>query len=117
MDRTVEEGWTSCEVESTPGIFVSKTSFADVVRNFPAQDCFLLAEEGAPVADVDLGERPVFFLGDNQDIPSEERAFLLDYGARLLSLGGRSYTSSHCIAVLNYLMDRRQAFGGENERT
>jgi tRNA (pseudouridine54-N1)-methyltransferase len=95
------------EVQSTPGIFVGRRSFKEVVQTVQSGEMYLLNEEGAPVTDVAFGDSPVFFLGDNRDLSAEECAVLRSHGARPLSLGSRSYVASHCIAVLNYLVDVR----------
>ena len=94
------------EVESTPGIFVSRTHFGQLLKEYRDRDLYMLDEKGEPFEHVRMGEKPFFFLGDNMDLEEEEKELLEEYGATPISLGSSSYLSSHCITVLNWLMDR-----------
>ena len=93
-------------VESTPGIFVERMHFEALLWRYKERELYMLDENGIPFEQVRIGEKPFFFLGDNMDLEKEEKELLEEYGATSISLGSASYLSSHCITVLNWLMDR-----------
>ena len=90
------------EVEGTR---VSKKSFQDIVKETDSK-VFVLHENGTPVSDVDLGENPMFVMGDQIGLPSKEEKFVLRYGEKI-SLGKNVYLVSNCISVLNWICDER----------
>ncbi len=95
-------------METSPGIFACRKSFKEVVGENANNDFYLLDEEGMPISEVEFGEKPFFFLGDNNDLTHEENEFLMKQGAKTVSLGGKSYLSSHCIATVNWWLDRKK---------
>jgi len=92
--------------ETSPGIFVYRRSFKEVVEENEDKKFYLLDERGEPIDNIKFEGTPFFFLGDNRDLTDEEKKFLVDKGARKISLGSISYLSSHCIAVVNWWLDR-----------
>lgn len=95
----------SKEIESTPGIFVSRKSFQELLEENKDKNFYLLDENGKDVGKLKI-KNPFFILGDNMDLLPEEKELLARYDAIPVSLGKISYLSSHCIAILNWLMDR-----------
>ncbi len=85
---------------------MSRTHFGQLLKEYRDRDLYMLDEEGEPFEHVRMGEKPFFFLGDNMDLEEEEKELLEEYGATPISLGSTPYLSSHCITVLNWLMDR-----------
>ncbi|MEA2053762.1 MAG: tRNA (pseudouridine(54)-N(1))-methyltransferase TrmY [Candidatus Thermoplasmatota archaeon] len=94
--------------ETTPGIFASRKSFEEVVEENKDKEFYLLDKDGIKIKDVKFEGNPFFFLGDNHDLTEEEKQFLIGKGAKSISLGKVSYLSSHCIAILNWWLDRIQ---------
>jgi len=94
------------EVESTPGIFVGRKSFKELVEENRDKTFYLLDEKGEDIGNVKIEGEPFFFLGDHMDMEEEEKELLYRYGAKAISLGEKSYLSSHCIAIINWWMDR-----------
>ncbi len=97
----------SKEIESTPGIFVSKKSFEKLLEENENKNFYLLDENGKDIKNVEI-KNPFFFLGDNVDLSENEKNLLYKYGAKAISLGKTSYLSSHCITILNWWMDRNE---------
>lgn len=97
------------EIESTPGIFVSKKSFVELLEENRDKNFYLLDEEGEEIENVEIGKEPFFLIGDNMDFEEREKEIIYEYGAKAISLGKKSYLSSHCITILNWLMDRARA--------
>jgi len=93
--------------ETSPGIFAYRRSFKEVVEENEDKKFYLLDEKGEPIDEVKFEGTPFFFLGDNRDLTDEEKKFLVERGARTISLGSISYLSSHCIAVVNWWLDRK----------
>lgn len=94
--------------ETSPGIFAYSKSFDDVVKENSDKEFYLLDECGMPIDKMDFKGTPFFFLGDNMDLTDGEKKFLVEKGARKVSLGNTSYLSSHCIAVINWWLDREE---------
>ncbi len=101
LERMVDDR----EIESTPGVFVSKKSFFELLEENKDKDFYLLAEEGKHIKEVEISKKPFFFLGDYKDLEESEKNLLYEYGAIPISLGKKSYLSSHCIAIINWILD------------
>jgi tRNA (pseudouridine54-N1)-methyltransferase len=92
------------EVESTPGIYISKRSFADVIGGL--ENIVYLHEDGEDIRGAGLTGEETFVLSDHQNLTPEEEALLQERGARKISLGERLYHADHCIVVVNWVLDR-----------
>jgi tRNA (pseudouridine54-N1)-methyltransferase len=91
------------EVEGTK---ISKKSFQDIIKETESK-IYVLHEKGTPVSDVELGENPMFVMGDQIGLPSKEEKFALRHGEKI-SLGKNVYLVSNCISVLNWVCDERE---------
>jgi tRNA (pseudouridine54-N1)-methyltransferase len=91
-----------------PGITVQKVSFEALLRE-KANDSriFVLEESGRDVEAVEIGEHPVFVLGDHIGLPKTVEGYALRYGEKI-SLGKQPYLAASCITILNFIMDRRK---------
>lgn len=91
-----------------PGITVQKMSFEALLRE-KANDSriFVLEESGKDVEAVEIGEHPVFVLGDHIGLPKTVEGYALRFGEKI-SLGKQPYLAASCIATLNFIMDRRK---------
>ena len=110
--RTDQETWKEIfkkvlSRKSHPGIGVNKTSF-EVLLKAKANESpiYVLEEGGKDIFEVDIGENPVFVLGDHIGLPKKVEGFALRYGEKV-SLGKQPYLAASCITVLNYLLDRK----------
>jgi tRNA (pseudouridine54-N1)-methyltransferase len=90
-----------------PGIRTRKNSLQHLVKE--KNNIFVLEESGQSIRTVDLGENPVFVLGDQVGLPRKDEEFVLRYGKKV-SLGGRTYLASACICIINYILDLRERF-------
>jgi tRNA (pseudouridine54-N1)-methyltransferase len=93
------------EEECTPGVYISKRSFADVAGGL--ENLIYLHEEGEDIRDVTLTGDETFVLSDHQNLTPEEEEVLAGRGARKVSLGKKLYHADHCIVMVNYELDRR----------
>jgi tRNA (pseudouridine54-N1)-methyltransferase len=93
---------------SHPGITAQKVSFEALLREKANESrIFVLEESGKDVEAVEMGERPVFVLGDHIGLPKTVEGYALRYGEKI-SLGKQPYLAASCITVLNFMMDRRK---------
>ena len=96
------------EVEASPGIFVSKCDIDDVISKLHKRGLtlYLLDESGVDVSEVHLKEDSVFILGDHLGFSERDLELIEKYNPIKISLGKLKYTTSHCIVIMNYLLDR-----------
>ena len=105
--KPVEKGQ---EVKSSPGVYVTRMSFQDVLEKLSEKGKLVyLKEDGTDCRDYEFPENPVFVLGDNHDPTPEEEEALLSYEPDKICLGPLSLHADHCMIVVHNEMDRRQA--------
>ncbi len=110
--RTDVETWTSIlkktlNRKAHPGITTDKMSFEELLKAKAGETkIYVLEEHGRNVEEVEISANPVFVLGDHVGLPIKAEAFALRYGEKI-SLGKTPYLAASCIAILNYLLDRR----------
>jgi len=112
--RTDQQTWTQIlkkvlSRKHHPGISVSKTSFEALIR-IKAQTApiYVLEEGGKDINQIQLGQNPVFVLGDHVGLPKKVENFALRFGQKV-SLGKQPYLAATCITILNYILDRKQS--------
>ena len=93
------------EAEATPGVYISKRSFADVINGM--DNLVYLHEDGEDIRSVELTGNETFVLSDHQNLTPEEEAVLEAKGAKKVSLGKKLYHADHCIVMVNWETDRR----------
>lgn len=86
------------EGKTFPGISLHGIGFEDVMKEFVGRKKYALDINGKKVADIKLSKDAVFVLGDNIGLTK-------DVDADKISLGPKSYLTSHCIAILNVRLD------------
>ena len=96
----------SHEQMSTPGIYISKRGFEDVLKSLAAiSKIVYLREDGETFnPPPDSGDH-TFVLGDDKDLTEEEEAAVLELEPDIISLGTLSYHSDHCILLVNNILD------------
>jgi tRNA (pseudouridine54-N1)-methyltransferase len=105
IQKSLERMQDGREIESTPGVFVSKKDFKSILEDNRDKDIYFLEETGEHIKTIKISDTPFFVLGDNKDLQDSEKNILHTYGAQPVSIGLQPYLSSHCITVLNWLMD------------
>ncbi|CAJ37433.1 tRNA (pseudouridine(54)-N(1))-methyltransferase TrmY [Methanocella arvoryzae] len=93
------------EAEATPGVYISKRSFADLINGM--DNLVYLHEDGEDIRSVELTGNETFVLSDHQNLTPEEEAVLEAKGAKKVSLGKKLYHADHCIVMVNWETDRR----------
>ena len=97
------------EVRSSPGVFVTKMSFNDVIDRMSEKGDFVyLKEDGVDCREYDFPENPVFVLGDNRDLTEEEEEYLLAHSPDRIRIGPHSLHADHCMIIVQNEVDRRE---------
>ncbi len=92
-----------------PGISKDKTSFEALLKSKAAagnRSIYVLEEGGKYLKDVEIGENPLFVLGDHVGMPKKTEAFALRFGEKI-SLGKTPYLAASCITIINYTLDQK----------
>ncbi len=117
------------EIKSTPGIYVSKKNFEDVLK-----ECILcntrfnvksstdtlsvaeyincqiiyLKEDGVDIRETKLSDNMSFVLGDEKDLTGDEEKILEKCNVKTVSVGPVSLHASHCIVLVQNELDRKE---------
>ncbi|MDR1404251.1 MAG: tRNA (pseudouridine(54)-N(1))-methyltransferase TrmY [Candidatus Methanoplasma sp.] len=95
------------ETKSSPGVYVSKMSFGDVVSLLSKKgNIVYLKEDGTDIRECAVPQDPVFIISDNTDLTAEEEELLHSYSGNTVSLGPHSLHADHCIILVHNEMDR-----------
>ena len=96
------------EVQSTPGIFVSRRSLSDVIDMFLDESVvpIVLHEEGVSAEAYSFPDRPAFILSDHKEFTETDQVLLADFPR--ISLGAKALHTSHAITITHYLLDQRE---------
>jgi tRNA (pseudouridine54-N1)-methyltransferase len=106
IKKALEKGAPeSGEEESTPGVYISKRSFANVIEGM--DNIVYLHENGEDIRKVSLTGSEVYVLSDHENLTPEEEAILEKKGAKKVSLGQKLYHADHCIVMVNHEIDLR----------
>lgn len=98
------------EVKSSPGVYVTRMSFDDVMDDLSRKGEFVyLKEDGVDCREFELPENPIFVLGDNRDLTEEEEAKLLSFEPDKINIGPVSLHADHCMIIVHNEVDRRSA--------
>ena len=98
------------EVISSPGVFVSRKSFEQLMEELSGECRFVyLRENGEDVREYEFPENPCYILGDDRDPTEEEEAIMAKYPYDTICLGPVSLHANHCMIIVHNEMDRRKA--------
>ncbi len=88
-----------------PGVYVSNLRFEDIIRRTIKNSAlYYLHEEGKPIERINFKGNVAFVLGDHEGLAREDEAFLEGI-AEKVSVGKKSYLTSHVIAYVNIFLD------------
>ena len=101
MVKNINPEWK----KSTPGIFVARLDFPELLKQLEGKRIVYLKEEGSNLSDAGLSQDDVFVLGGKEDISADEEELVSKWPDTLkISLGPKSLHADHCItATLNQL--------------
>jgi len=96
------------EIRSSPGVYNTRMSFADVLERLSKVGSFVyLKEDGTDCREYQFPENPVFVLGDNRDLTEEEEELLISYSPDRICIGPHSLHADHCMIIVHNEADRR----------
>lgn len=95
--------------EIFPGFWIEKKGFLELVNELAEQgrNIYVLDAKGKDIRKTELGENPIFILGDHRGLPDKELRRLKKL-LRPVSIGKQTYFASQTIAVVNNELDRRE---------
>ncbi len=97
------------EIETSPGVFISRKGFEDVLRELKNSfRIYWLDEGGRDVEECGLSEG-AFVLSDHLNFSEDEVKILKKYADERISLGRISLHADHCVTIIHYLLDRGTA--------
>jgi len=96
------------EVESTPGVYVSRSDLPSVLDRLYQLGAhpIVLHEEGTPIETFSFPNDPAFFLSDHLDFTPDEERTLVDLPR--VSLGRTALHTSQCITIVHHYLDRQE---------
>ncbi|MEO2116931.1 MAG: tRNA (pseudouridine(54)-N(1))-methyltransferase TrmY [Methanocaldococcus sp.] len=95
--------------QSTPGIYVKRLGFRDLVleKLEEGKNIYYLHMNGKDVENVDI-KNPVFIIGDHIGIGEEDEKFLDEIKAERISLSPLELHANHCITIIHNVLDKRK---------
>lgn len=103
--RKALEKVTEKETESTPGIFVSKKSFLEVINELEGELVYL-HENGEDIQNVDFdSDKICFVLGDHLGLSQDDESLLKT--AKRVSISPMVLHADHCIIIVHNVFDRK----------
>ncbi len=91
---------------STPGIFISRMGFSEVLKKLSEiSDLVYLSEDGDGLYSLKSQNDMTFILGDDKNFSEEEEGEILKHQPKTISLGPTSYHSDHCITMVQWHLD------------
>jgi len=89
--------------EIIPGFFVSKTPFEVLIKK--KDNLLYLNKKGTHIREADIGENPMFVIGDYIGLPKKAERLLSNLKAKKLSLGKTMLFAAHCPIIIHYELD------------
>jgi len=98
------------ETKASPGIYVSRRSFSDIVGELSkVSEIAYLKEDGTDVRSHVFAENVTFILGDDKDLTEDEESTVEECDPKRICLGPKSLHADHCIILVHNEIDRRSA--------
>ena len=96
------------KIEAYHGMFVEKKSLIPLIDELEGRNIYLLDKKGEDVSKTEMGEDPVFIIGDNEGLPKKVKKYILNNrDVKPISIGPMVYFASHVVVILNNELDRR----------
>jgi tRNA (pseudouridine54-N1)-methyltransferase len=95
--------------EVFPGYWIEKKGLLKLAGEMSdeGREIFILDPKGEDIRKVDIGDDPVFILGDHNGLPSKELKRLKTL-CTPVSIGKKAYFASQTVAIVNNELDRRE---------
>ncbi len=94
--------------EVMPGYWIEKKNFVKVIEELGKESpVFILDKKGEDIRNIEIGENPVFILGDQEGIPKHEMKNLKKLNIKKVSVGDKMYFASQALTIVQNELDRR----------
>lgn len=95
--------------EVLPGCFIEKKSFLKIIEELhnDGKKIFLLDKRGNDIRKEKIPDESVFILGDHEGLPRKELKRIKKI-ATTISIGPKTYFSSHVVSIVNNEIDRQE---------
>lgn len=94
------------KTEAFPGVNIEKKGLKKLLDEFKDRNIYLLDERGKSLEEIEIGENPVFVLGDHEGLPKTEKKIAKKYAKETIRIGPLPYFASQTIVIANNYMDR-----------
>jgi tRNA (pseudouridine54-N1)-methyltransferase len=100
------------KTEVFPGYWIEEKSFLKLIQEKAneGRNLYLLDPKGEDIRECDIGEDPIFILGDHLGMPSKELKRLKKI-CNLVTVGKKTYFASQTVSIVNNEIDRREESG------
>ena len=106
----------SDEMRSSPGIYISRRSFFDVVNELKdISKIVYLKENGDDIRTFAVPDDVTFILGDDKDLTEEEEEAVMSCLPSKICLGPLSLHADHCMIVVLNEIDRQRGIAPRTE--
>ena len=95
------------KIEAFPGCFIEKKSFGKVIEELGDRNIYILDKKGEDIRTANIGENPVFIVGDHEGIPKHELKTIRGMEIKKISLGNLTYFASQTVVIVNNELDRK----------
>jgi tRNA (pseudouridine54-N1)-methyltransferase len=95
--------------EVMPGYYIEKKNFTKIIEEMmdEGKEVFILDRKGEDIRTIEIGENPIFILGDHDGIPKVEEKKLKKMNVKKVSVGDKMYFASQTLTILQNELDRR----------
>ncbi|MCL2891012.1 MAG: tRNA (pseudouridine(54)-N(1))-methyltransferase TrmY [Methanomassiliicoccaceae archaeon] len=98
------------EIRSTPGVYISRRSFFDVISELKeVSEIVYLKEDGTDVRNFAIPDEVTFVLGDDKDLTEAEEEAVMSCSPSKICLGPLSLHADHCMIVVLNETDRQRS--------
>jgi tRNA (pseudouridine54-N1)-methyltransferase len=98
------------EIESSPGIYISDSSFESIIKYYSERSTIIqLHENGTDISGIEIPEDAkdcTFILSDDKDFTDEEEDIIKKHSYRSISISPIILHTDHCIILIHNHLDR-----------
>ncbi len=98
------------EIKTSPGIYISKSSFEEVIQYYSKNSATIyLHESGADASsgELDIDNKKItFVLSDDKNLTADEEEMVKKYSSSEITIGPKMLHSEHCIILIHNILDR-----------
>ena len=78
-----------------------------MIEELGDRNIYILDRKGEELRKTEIGENPIFILGDHEGIPKHELKTIRKMEIKKISLGNLTYFASQTVVIVNHELDIR----------